>query len=185
MSLYLWCPFFRLPKSLFTLGTRPVTDRSPPKKYQFHLRPSIGIILPVHFHIDQRNGRRWHCSAQMLKPFKGARDVLVPLRSPSPVCFVVLRQILEQASPSLSWAMCLEAFLRAHTLCFVPRHHPLGSGPRLAWLSCPGSCQHGCACWYAGLGAQEREGVGSGEKCAGLVCMTRQHGNRLLITEHS
>lgn len=37
-------------------------------------------------------------------------------------------------------------------------------------------------CWHAGLGALERKGAGSRQECAGLVCITRQRGNRLYIT---
>lgn len=73
----------------------------------------------------------------------------------------MLRPILEKLLPSPSLDVDLHALLRAHTLYFVPRRHPLGSGPRPAWLSCPGSCQHGRACWYAGLGASGRKGAGS------------------------
>lgn len=71
-----------------------------------------------------------------------------------PRCPHLSLQPLLRLLPCLSLDVCLEAFLRTHTLYFVPGHHPLGSGPQGAWLSCPQSCQHGCACWYAAWGLQ-------------------------------
>lgn len=76
----------------------------------------------------------------------------MPPRCPHLSVLPRLRQILERPLPCLSLDMCLEAFLRTYTLYFVPGHHPLGSGPHGAWLSCPRSCQHWCACWYAARG---------------------------------
>lgn len=104
----------------------------------------------------------------------------MPPRSSSPRPHLrglpALEQILGEPLPSLSLDMRFRGSSHSPPCPQAPATW-LCTTPCLAECS-PGSCQHGCACWYAGLGAWEREGTGSGEECARLVCITCQHGNR-------
>lgn len=113
---------------------------------------------------------------QSVRLEKEAGDFLVPPRCPQLSVLPTLRQILERPLLSLSLVTCLEAFLRTHTLYFVPGHHPLGCRPRRAWLSCPRSCQHGCACWYATRGLQRRKVREAGRTAPGWFALPASLG---------